>query len=243
MIVRAAHDGTLLLITQPDHARLAAAIISAWIGDLFPPGVSRAVLLFAIAQHDNGWHEIDEAPRLNAETGRPYDFATLPAQEKQGIWPRGVARLASDSPLAAALVAEHALTLHAHRRDDPAWRSFFPALEAMKTRLIRECGAESGSGREAFDHGYRILHLADLVSLVFCNRWPGPMTEGSYRIRMAGDDRLLVSPDPFCAAHVGFAVTARAIPDRTYRSDGELRSAFEAGATVTLVGSAAGCSE
>lgn len=241
MIVRPNHDGTLLLITQPDHARLAAAIVSAWDEDLLPPGLPRAVLLFAIEQHDNGWREIDTAPRLDAETGRPYDFTTAPADVKQGIWPRGVARLAPDSPLAAALVAEHALRLHAHRRDDPAWQDFFPALEALRTRLLRDCDAETGAARDAFDRGYEMLRLGDLVSLVFCNRWSGPIAAGGYRITMDGSDRLLVSPDPFRAVCLHFEVTARAVPDRAYGSDGDLRSAFEAARVLTLHGSAVGC--
>ncbi len=236
MILRPVTDGTLLLITQPDHARLAASIIAAW-RDASVPASFRATVLYAIEQHDNGWRELDETPTLNAETGRPHDFMSMPSAVKQDIWPRGVERRAADSPLAAALVAEHALTLHSHRREDPAWAGFFPMLEQLKARLLRECQADAGPARELFDRGYDLLHLGDVVSLVFCNRWPGPMTAGRYRMSMVGDEVVLVSPDPFDGVRVRFELKARAIADRWYASGAELRAAFDSADIVTLRGS------
>ena len=240
MIVRPTGDGTLLLITQPDHARLAAAIMSAWSVELFVPLPARGAVLFAIEQHDNGWREVDAAPRLNPGSGRPYGFMDTPPEVKRAIWPRGVERLAADSPLAAALVAQHALTLHAHRRDDPAWRGFFSCLEHRRAELLKACAAETGAGREAFERSYDLLHLGDLLSLVFCNRWTDPMEALGYRVTLGDAGALLVSPDPFGGAPIGFAVPARVIPDRSYTSDDDLRAAFRDATVVTLNGTARG---
>jgi hypothetical protein len=244
MIVRPAGDGTLLLVTQPDHARLAAALISAWTADTGVPAASRPAVLFAIEQHDNGWREIDAAPALNAATGRPYDFTDTPPEVKQDIWPRGVGRLAADSPLAAALVAHHALALYAHRRQDPAWQAFFSRLEQLHTGLLQECAAATGPARETFERSYDLLRLGDLLSLVFCNRWTDPMEARGYRITLgpADEQALLVSPDPFGGACIHFEVAARVIPDRRYRSDDDLRAAVRDGNVMTLNGTARGVS-
>jgi hypothetical protein len=240
MIVRPAGNGTLLLVTQPDHARLAAAIISAWRTGTVEPASARAAVLFAIEQHDNGWREVDAAPALNAATGRPYDFADTPPGVKQEIWPRGAERLAAESPLAAALVARHGLTLHAHRRGDPTWQGFFARLEQIQAGLLHECGAEAGPDKAAFERAYDLLHLGDLLSLVFCNLWTDPMDAKDYRITLGRDEDLCVSPDPFDGARVCFEVPAHVIADRRYESDAALRVAFRDAPVVKLRGTAAG---
>ncbi len=240
MIVRCTGDGHLLLITQPDHARLAAILISAWDATVPLPAASRAAVLYAIEQHDNGWQEVDASPRWNAGSARPYDFADTPAEVKREIWPRGVQRVAEDSPLAAALVARHALTLHAQRRSDPSWGPFFSRIEDLQAGLLRRCAADVDISREAFERGYDLLYIGDVLSLVFCNRWKDPFEARGHRITLDNDNDLVVSPDPFNGARLGFEVAARAIPDRAYRSDADLHAAFREGRTVMLRGTARG---
>lgn len=241
MIVRSGGDGTLLLITQPDHARLSATIASAWDAGGRVPAEARAAVLFAVAEHDNGWDEIDAAPMLNAGTTRPHDFMDLPAHLKRDIWPRGVQRFAADSPLAAALVAQHALTLHAHRRGDPEWAPFFTRVEALQSDLLRRCATGAGITRADFDRSYDLLYIGDVVSLVFCNAWTDPIDARGYRITLLeGHDTLSISPDPFNGTRVHFEIAAHALPDRPYRSDDELRAAFLHAPIRVLRGMAAG---
>jgi hypothetical protein len=240
MIVRNSGDGNLLLITQPDHARLAATLIAAW--DVPPPvpAASRAAVLYAIEQHDNGWQEVDAAPMWNAATARPHDFIDTPAQVKRDVWPRGVRRVAENSALAGALVAQHALTLLAQRRAEPSWTAFFSEIEEMQGGLLRRCETELGITREGFERSYDRLYVGDVLSLVFCNPWKDPFEAKGYLITLDGEGDLSVSPDPFNGARVSFEVAARAIPDRTYRSDEDLRAAFRDGRVVSLRGTAAG---
>ncbi len=241
MIIRPGPDGTLHLISQPDHARLAATIISAWDTALPLSAASRAAVLFAIAEHDNGWREVDAEPLLSAETARPHDFMDLPAGLKRDIWPRGIRRLATDSPLAAALVAEHALTLHRHRHAEPGWREFFSEIEGLQAALLTEASATGGISRQVFGRAYDLLYIGDVVSLAFCNRWKDATEARGYRVAPSGgDNEIVISPDPFKQGRIHFQVTARAIPDRAYRSDGELRAAFREAPAVQLHGTAVG---
>src|SRR5262245_22564588 len=87
----------------------------------------RETILHAIAEHDNGWAEEDAAPTVNPQTGDVIDFVNAVLGRRRLIWPRGVARLADD-PWAAALVAQHAVTVHEHYRAHAAWTAFFAEM-------------------------------------------------------------------------------------------------------------------
>src|SRR3954453_21006754 len=112
---------TQLLITQPDHAALAAAIVRQWTSGEFEESPRRSDILRAIAEHDNGWREVDAAPLVDRATGRILDFIHAPDAVRQGVWPRGVERLAG-TPYVAALVAQHAIEIYSGYKDDPGWR-------------------------------------------------------------------------------------------------------------------------
>jgi len=94
------------LISQPQHAALAARIMRLWQPEHFPESSRKASILNAIEQHDNGWAEIDAALVVDEATGQLLDFIELPDALKRDTSLRGIERLASD-PYAAALVAQH----------------------------------------------------------------------------------------------------------------------------------------
>ncbi len=237
MIVRTDADGSLTLIAQPDHAALSAELMEAWQGDGLPTRPSRPVILFATREHDNGWKEPDRVPGLAANR-RPYDFTNAPMEVRQAIWPRGVARVAERSPLAGALVAEHALTVYDRYRGDPLWQAFFEELARVRDTLLHRAGALDGTERDAFEADYRFVYLGDLLSLVFCNRWHGAHEAHGYRVWMDGDE-LAVWPDPFGGRSIPIAVPARRILDRAYRSDEDLQAAIGEAEAITVRGTAA----
>ena len=142
MIVRQTADA-FQLITQPDHAALAAAIMEHSVALADHP--RRASILFAVAEHDNGWSEPDAAPLIDPATGVPLDFISAPNDVRQGVWPRGVARLADD-PWAAALVAQHAIVIFNRYRSEPAWTQFLCEMRSFLAdgagQLDRLPGAE-----------------------------------------------------------------------------------------------------
>lgn len=220
MIIRQA-EGWRLFITQPDHAELAAAIMRAWRGDGFDEHPRRDVILRAVREHDNGWIE-EDATTLVDERGTPLDFVSVPDAVKHRIWPRAVARVARRNAYEAALVAQHALTVHAQHRGNAAWQPFFDGLERTRDTLL------GGAADPAFEADYRFVRVGDLLSLVFCNGWTEPHDlPGGGRVVLDGGT-LLVSPDPFAGARVPLRILARKRPARTYGSASELRAALDA---------------
>lgn len=230
MIVR--QDGDRhLLIPQPDHAALARLMMEAWGGEL-QGSPRRDSILHAVAAHDDGWLPVDQAPVVDA-AGALLDFVAVSVETRHGVWPRSVERLAGD-PWAAALVAEHAVTVFERFRGDTAWTTFFATMEALRDEHRRAAGGT----REALAADYFFLRAGDLLSLTFCNGWTEPQHWGTYTMQLEGE-RLWVSPDPFDGREVLLAVTARVLPIRTW-TEAEAREAYTLAPRVTLAGVLAG---
>lgn len=234
MIVREL-AGRLLFITQPDHAQLAGRIMERCAP--LAAHARRGSILLACREHDDGWIEEDAAPTVDPDTGRPVDFMTAPARVKQGVWPRAIARLAGD-PWAAALVAQHAITVYDRFRLDPEWSDFFANTEAIRDGLVRE--SERTLGDLVGDYPY--VRLADLMSLTFCNGWTEENAFGSWRVRGNGP-HVTVTPDAFGGESVPFRIGCRVLLPQTFPSDDALRAALRNAPIEQLAGTAgrAGC--
>jgi hypothetical protein len=238
MIVRD-EGGSLLLITQPDHARLARDIVAAIRSEPALDTAARDTVLFATLEHDNGWLEVDAEPTVDAATARPCDFINGPAHVKHELWPRGIRRVAHADARAAALIAEHALTVYHYRAAEPEWQAFFGPITALRDDLLRQVMAAEGPAREAFAAQYRCLRLGEVLSLQFCNGWTDPHDTFGYRATLE-QNTLLIAPDPFAGAVVQLRVMARRIAARPYASDADLRAAMAESVPEFLEGTARG---
>jgi uncharacterized protein DUF3891 len=231
VIVRSVHGG-LQLMTQPDHAHLARTIMEHCVPLAARP--RRDAILHAIAEHDNGWTEEDAAPTVNPATGNVVDFVSAPLSVRHAVWPRGVARLADD-PWAAALVAQHAVTVYDRFRSEAEWTSFFAAMEAMRGAMLRA----SGTPLDHLVADYAFVRLADLISLTFCTGWTDEQRFGDWTVQLSGT-RVVVTPDAFGGAEIPIEINAREIRNQPFRSDAELRDALSEANTTTLRGEVAG---
>lgn len=235
MIIRR-HDTDLLLITQPDHAALAERIMSAWRADDFQTRPTRARVLHATSDHDNGWQLVDASPSINPATGEPHDFVTAPVAVKQGVWSRALDQLAPQDPYVAALVAHHAATVYRRFLSTPGWEAFFPDMERRRDELL----ATQPIDRDAFLRDYAIVAVGDLCSLMFCNEQRDAQAREGYRTVLHEGEWLEITPDPFGGAILHLEVPGRRIPARRYASDADLRDTVAAAPIVQLAGVAAG---
>ncbi|MEZ5292624.1 MAG: DUF3891 family protein [Vicinamibacterales bacterium] len=229
MIVRRG-PGVLHLVTQPDHAALAARIMAVW-----PPledAPRRGDILAAIEQHDRGWREADAAPTVDVATGTVLDFVHVPASVRQGVWSVSVGLLAS-MPWAAALVAHHAVTVYDRFRPAPEWHGFFDTMTALR----REHLGRAGGDLPALAQDYVFLRLGDLLSLAFCTATDATAEFNGWAVRLEGT-RVHVTPNLFRTA-VRLDVAAREIPDVPYATNDALAAAIAAGVPRTLEGAIA----
>ena len=248
MIVRDA-GGEWLVITQPDHAALAGRLMAAWQADGLPARPTREAVLFATSQHDVGWQEEDARSQVDPLTRRPYDFMTLPGDRRQAVWPRAVRVLSQHSTYAAALVAQHALTIYRRYGADSAWHPFFVEMEALRDHWYsadrRPDGSSGGpldpmgADRLLFLRDYGIVRIGDLLSLIFCNAWTEPEERDGYRLWLE-HGQLRVAPDPFAGATIAFEVPARRVKVGDYESDLHWQAALAAAPVEHIEGSASG---
>ena len=233
MIIRRASD-RLVFIAQGDHAALAAEMMSHWRLGGFSDHPRRASILTATREHDDGWREEDAQLHVS-DRGEPLDFVAVPASVKQRIWPRATERLSAASPYVAALVAEHALTVHAPLRDHPEWRQFFLTMTRTRDALLAQSASDAGT----LAGDYPFVRTGDQLSLIFCNGWTAPLAGIGYRAILKGIT-LEIIPDPFAGARIPLKIQARTVASRAYASAAELRSELEGAALLLLEGEAVG---
>ena len=231
MIVRSA-DGAIQLITQPDHAHLARRIMEHCVPLSARP--RRDAILHAIGEHDNGWAEDDAAPTVDRDNGDVVDFVSAPLSVRHGVWPRAIARLADD-PWAAALVAQHAITVYDRFRADAEWTSFFAEMEVARDAMLRA----SGLPFDDLAADYAFVRLADLISLTFCVGWTDEQRFGGWTVHASGA-RVVVTPDAFGGVVIPIEIGAQEIRRRPFRSDADLRDALGEARVATLRGEVTG---
>ncbi len=207
---------TWTLVTQGDHARLAGEILTLWRADGLPDHPRRNRLIAATRGHDDGWSGADAAPRIDPRHGRPWVFDELPADLRFEIWRQGIEDNAKRDAYRGLLVACHALHLHADRESEPDWAEFLAAIRERRDELAE---ATEVAVEEVGDE-YRLLHLADLISLAAACRWSGPLESSGRRLELDG---RTVTVDPFpLAGATTFRLPCRSIPARRYARDSEL---------------------
>ena len=223
-----------LLITQPDHAILAAALMQHWQHGGLQESPRHHAIMLAIQAHDNGWQEVDAEPCLDPQTGDVLDFVHVPEEVRHGIWTRGVARLTNE-PYAAALVAQHALHIYRRMRQQPVWRQFFVDMTAARDRHL----AAAHETIDTLQREYAFLRLADLASLTFCGvDTGGQAQEMGYEIAQDGS-QLMVAPDPFDGAVFDVTIGGRELP-ASFPSVADARAAWHAAPLRTRSGVVAG---
>jgi hypothetical protein len=217
---------------------LAGELMASWQRDDLPHSPRRAIILSATANHDNGWREEDAAPIVDQAGRRIVDFMTAPDHLRQRVWPRGVASLDGE-PYAAALVAEHAITVYDHYRALPGWTPFFSRMEDLRDRLLQRAAPLKLADLHT---DYFFVRMGDLLSLTFCCRWPQPREYRGYEVRWTGS-RLVVKPDPFDGQHLHMSIPARRIPRTALNASGgpaAIEQAYRAAEPVQLPLLAAG---
>lgn len=171
--------GQLHLVTQPDHAALAADLASWWGNDRFPAAERADSLLIAARRHDDGWQEIDGRPAVYEPEGRPAHFLEVPLPDTIGPYGAGVERIYDEDPYAGVLASRHWSGLYSSRwgiqdsppLDHPAAREVVAAQEQRaeeQARLLWNGDGLRSRFEAALWHAYEVLQAVDLLSLGLC---------------------------------------------------------------------------
>ena len=166
----------------------------------FAPSVApqrlRREVVFAVAEHDNGWWDWEADPPLSEADGLPQGLAEVMKHPVAGMdrWRLGISRLA-ERPYASLLISDHAYWLYAaqfERDPPPAFthhlqrgRMLYPAaLEENTRRFLTDVRALQAEQQERCEkdrlwraattaeqrHPHaRLLQTLDNLSLVLCS--------------------------------------------------------------------------
>tara|TARA_R110002049_G_scaffold4601_5_gene32809 strand:+ start:1116595 stop:1117500 length:906 start_codon:yes stop_codon:yes gene_type:complete len=201
-------NGEIWCVTQPDHGAVAGYLAAHWgNSDLLAPGNFahspdaerlRAEVVFAIANHDNGWWEWEAAPEFDGIDGLPLDLTDVLGDQQASMdrWRWGVPRFADTHPYASLLMSWHAYWLYAQRADeenDPAFahplfsterapldgqalqqaESFLAELRQLQQRLMKPVLDDPATSHWMQpDHLWphvRLLQVLDSLSLWMCS--------------------------------------------------------------------------
>lgn len=167
------------LISQIEHARISALLASQCRGRFGPVNSSliRDEVLVAIAAHDDGWAEWEQAPQLDAKHGRPLSFMELPVRDATTIWSKSIAVAEEIGPLAAWIVSGHFMRLleHSeHAQFEPLAKSWLADICPRREAWFAKWQAIEPELRDAAvaDAALEWLWAFDEASLWFCCHCP-----------------------------------------------------------------------
>lgn len=199
MIVRERLD-SFVLIRQHDHGRVSGEFARHWEAEIKPESPT----LYAIAEHDVGWQELDDEVRFNPGTNTPYSFIDYPLEPKLRAYKHGLDRIESGNPYAGYLCSLHYSSFVRDSREPVAVE--FREREAGRRGRIEDILPENWL--ENAEYNFRLLQLCDDLSLFLCLNEPGENTFPWYRdgFRFLGErlvpvwrdgPTLSLTPNPF----------------------------------------------
>jgi Protein of unknown function (DUF3891) len=187
-------NGSLFLVEQNEHARLAADLCERWGNERFATPSPREPTLLATAMHDEGWRAADDAVRFNSEAGRPLHFLEIDIADHIDLYRRGVELAAGRDAYAGLLVSMHWTGLYRSRwglqettvfvkEDEPLARLLNEVVTAEEQRWIElKRSLVAGTRRSDFEaelwHNYELLQAHDVMSLYVCTGVVRPPAEG-----------------------------------------------------------------
>jgi hypothetical protein len=247
MIVRYESDGSIVMITQNDHAQVSGLFAAHWGNDNFERPRPYQALVRAAMFHDRGWIRYETGPQLDSETGRtpnyrqvPNDRTQLEAFEWAGDW------LSAIDPYAGLLITKHRTGLWQGRygviSDPPAIQrgtlppdivSFISRSEAKQ-----KAAAEKYEAKELATN-YNLIQVWDLMSLYICSTEtlkpdriaPVPVTytaDSSATMTLAPVDTntIALDPYPFDQPALTANVIFRRLRQAKFKDTADLQAAY-----------------
>nr|NIN11994.1 DUF3891 family protein [Gemmatimonadales bacterium]NIN49152.1 DUF3891 family protein [Gemmatimonadales bacterium]NIP06616.1 DUF3891 family protein [Gemmatimonadales bacterium]NIS66348.1 DUF3891 family protein [Gemmatimonadales bacterium] len=102
------------------------------------------------AEHDNGWKEWEDTPRLNPQTLRPHSYSDIPVDQHLEIYRRGIERTARRDRYAGLMVSLHGSLLYSrYRSGQPGAAQFLAEQEARRLEAGPSPMKTPCAGREA----------------------------------------------------------------------------------------------
>lgn len=245
MIVRHESDGSLVMITQNDHAKAAGLIATHWGNSQFVKPLPYESTLRAAFLHDLPWLREETAPRFDPESGQTLNYLDVPNESQLGEYQWANDWLFERDRYAGLLVSKHRTGIWKSRyglmkQPQYAIRKLSPEIEEHVARSH----AEQDRVAQSFDAlevttNYILLQIWDLFSLFICSN--EQLKEESYepvptayaqgasvcmRLTPITNTLISVSPFPFDQPSLDVNVVYRRLPKGQFKSAQEFQVAY-----------------
>ncbi|MBE2214285.1 MAG: DUF3891 family protein [Opitutaceae bacterium] len=242
-----------ILVTHPDHARIAGEFADAWGNERFPRPEPFGAMRHAVYHHDDGWRARDAAPVLTRDN-RPEAFTrqlvgTYSAFEEIDlpsylrVRGQATAEVAAQNKAAGILVSMHTTNLLTEQADlatiRPEHRGAHAEFLAGQLAWQHTAAQETGMDPATLRRGFEFLQCCDNLSLIVCSGYDGardlrhrhPDREGRHhaiRCAPAGASGYTLTPWPCADGEIVLQVPFRAVPKSACTSVDAYRQAFHA---------------
>ena len=246
MIVRYESDGSVVMITQNDHAQLSGLFASHWGNGNFEKPRPYMSLVRAAMYHDRGWIRYETSPQLDPQTGRtpsfrevPNDAAQLEAFQWASDW------LGAIDPYAGLMIAKHRTGLWQGRygaiTHPPAIQR--GTLPSDIQEFIARSEAKQKTLAAAIDSdelriNYNLLQVWDMISLYICSTEelkddriapvPTGYSGGGLELSLTPRDAttIVLDPYPFDVPELTTNLIYRKLKQDKFHDTAELQGAY-----------------
>jgi Protein of unknown function (DUF3891) len=247
MIVRYESDGSIVMITQNDHAQLSGLFAAHWGNEEFEKPRPYGSLVRAAMFHDRGWIRYETGPQLNPDSGKTPNYREVPTDRAQ-LEAFGWASdwLSAIDAYAGLMIAKHRTGLWQGRygvikHPPPIQRGKLPP--DIETFIARS-EAKQKSAAEGLNPGelainYNLLQVWDMMSLYLCSTKllkpdriePVPVSyssHGGVAVTLAPLEMhtIALNPYPFDQSSVTANVIFRRLTQAKFKDSAELQSAY-----------------
>lgn len=243
MIVQDQGD-QLILIRQTDHAALAGFFAREWGNNMFSRPEPHGSFLLAATDHDNGWTEWEQKPRIDPATFLPYTYTSIPTADHIELYLRGIDRLVKTDHYAGLLVSMHGAALYdralatlpgysakyVKSDENQIVNEFVQRLRLQQLRLKVDLRANPSTKEfveeKALQRNSRRFESLDRLALYFCQSPLDDATIDAVPVDNEGNEvdwelhpqgaTVFLAPYPFRRDPLEFSILARKVPKRRY---------------------------
>jgi hypothetical protein len=234
MIVRNQSDGSVVMITQNDHAKLAGLFAAHWGNATFERPRPYTSMMRAAQYHDGGWLRYETNPTVDPATGKSPSYQQVPNDAAQLAAYQWVIDMLTDiDSYTGLMVSKHRTGLWQSRygavtQPPPGPpRKLTSEVEDFITRNeARQHVITAGLERHDVTTNYNLLQVWDLLSLYICSNEhhkdhviePAPTAYSAggsgvaLRLTPTAPATIAIDPYPFDETPLEAAVVYRALP-------------------------------
>jgi hypothetical protein len=247
MIVRNQSDGSVVMITQNDHAKLAGLFAAHWGNQTFERPRPYTSMMRAAQYHDGGWLRYETNPYLDPATGKSPSYQQVPNDASQlAAYQWVIDMLTEVDSYTGLMVSKHRTGLWQQRYGaimqpppGPPRKLSEDIQDFIARNEARQHVITAGHDRHEVAVNYNLLQVWDLLSLYICSHEqhkdhviePAPTAYSgaggvALKLTPSAANTIVIDPFPFDHAPFEAAVVYRQLSPSALHDADTFKAAY-----------------